>query len=461
MKRGVAAGVALLLWFATPAYAHRLDEYLQATMIQVGKDLVQVQIRLTPGVAVFPSVLAAIDVNGDGFISAAEQRSYAERVLRDLSLAIDGTRMPLRLIASKFASIADMKEGRGEIQLDIEADVPRGGVDRRLTFENNHERAISVYLVNALVPRDPDVRITAQDRSYEQASYRLDYVEAAAVASSSNGPAPGSWTGFASVVRLGMRHIAEGTDHLLFLLVLLLPAPLVANGTRWGRYAGVKQSAARLLRVVTAFTIGHSLTLAAAATGWVSAPSGPVEVLIAVSIFVSALHALRPLFPGREAFVAGGFGLVHGLAFATMIAGYGIDPPTTALTVLGFNLGIEMMQLVVVVVTVPWLLMLARTPAYRVVRIDGAVVAGVASLGWMGERAFGLANPVTPFIELAADRAPLLAGALALVALGATAWTQARRQATLLPSPSSRAPSRNKFLTIRAPMDCPSDSGCS
>ncbi|MEO8562684.1 MAG: hypothetical protein ABI601_11445, partial [bacterium] len=88
MKRGVAVGVALLLWFATPAYAHRLDEYLQATMIQVGKNLVQVQIRLAPGVAVFPSVLATIDVNGDGFISATEQRTYTERVLRDLSLAI-------------------------------------------------------------------------------------------------------------------------------------------------------------------------------------------------------------------------------------------------------------------------------------------------------------------------------------------------------------------------------------
>jgi len=235
-------------------------------------------------------------------------------------------------------------------------------------------------------------------------------------------PTGSAWTGFTSVLWLGVRHIAEGTDHLLFLLVLLLPAPLVAAAGRWGRYAGVRHGAGRLVRVVTAFTAGHSLTLAAAATGWVHAPSGPVETLIAVSILVSAVHALRPLFPGREAFVAGGFGLVHGLAFATMIAGYGVDPWHTALTVLGFNLGIEAMQLAAVAVTVPWLLVLARTPAYRAVRIAGAAFAGVAALGWVGERALGTANPVGPWVERAADHGPLLVALLAALACGAAVW---------------------------------------
>jgi hypothetical protein len=214
-----------------------------------------------------------------------------------------------------------------------------------------------------------------------------------------------------------MRHIAEGSVHLLFLRVLLLPAPLAALAGRWGSYAGARRGAARLLRIVTAFTVGHSLTLAAAASGVVRAPSAIVEVLIAVSILVSAVHAIRPIFPRREALVAGGFGLVHGLAFATTIAGYGIEPWHTVLTLLGFNLGIELMQLAIVIATVPWLLSLARTPVYAPLRVIGATGAAIAALGWIGERAFGLGNPVGPFVESAASHGLLLVAALAALAL--------------------------------------------
>ena len=142
------------------------------------KDRVQAQIRLTPGVAVFPIVLASIDTDADGVISEAEQRAYAERVLRDLSLTIDGDRLRLRLVSSKFATIEEMKEGRGEIRLEFNADLPRGGPNRRLIFENHHQSRIAAYLVNCLVPRDPDIRITAQNRNYQQSFYQLDYVQA-------------------------------------------------------------------------------------------------------------------------------------------------------------------------------------------------------------------------------------------------------------------------------------------
>ncbi|MEP7345689.1 MAG: hypothetical protein ABI877_10495, partial [Gemmatimonadaceae bacterium] len=91
------ATAAILLLGATPADAHRLDEYLQATTISVGKDRVRAQIRLTRGVAVFPGVLADIDTDADGVISYAERRAYAKQVFRDLSLAIDGTRLTLQL----------------------------------------------------------------------------------------------------------------------------------------------------------------------------------------------------------------------------------------------------------------------------------------------------------------------------------------------------------------------------
>jgi len=178
MKTRLAAAGAILLLVGTPASAHRLDEYLQATTISVERDRVRAQIRLTPGVAVFPIVLANIDTDADGVISEAEQLAYAERVLGDLSLTIDGDRLRLRLVSLKFAQIEEMKEGLGEIQLEFDADVASGGPNRSLTFENQHQSRIAAYLVNCLVPRDPGIRITAQNRNYQQSFYQLDYIQA-------------------------------------------------------------------------------------------------------------------------------------------------------------------------------------------------------------------------------------------------------------------------------------------
>ncbi len=177
MKTSLAGAGAILLSVGTTALAHRLDEYLQATTILVNKDRVQAQIRLTPGVAVFPLVFASIDTDADGVITEAEVHAYAERVLRDLSLTVDGDRLRLRLVSSKAARVEEMKEGRGDIQLDVDAEVPRGGQSRRLVFENHHQPRIAAYLVNGLVPTDRDITITAQDRNYEQSFYQLDYEE--------------------------------------------------------------------------------------------------------------------------------------------------------------------------------------------------------------------------------------------------------------------------------------------
>ncbi len=230
-----------------------------------------------------------------------------------------------------------------------------------------------------------------------------------------------SWTGFGAMVRLGIGHIAEGTDHLLFLLVLLLPAPLLVTAGRWSRFGGISYSIRRLLLIITAFTVGHSLTLllgsvVARHPDWIRLPSQPVEVLIAVSILVSAAHAVRPLFPGREARVAAGFGLVHGLAFASTLANLHLDAGPMALSILGFNLGIELMQLAVIGLTIPWLMLLSRTPAYRPVRLTGALLAIVAALGWVVERLTGQPNGLTKAIEEVIRFAPYGLGLLAIFA---------------------------------------------
>ncbi len=204
-----------------------------------------------------------------------------------------------------------------------------------------------------------------------------------------------SWLrGFGSIFRLGIRHIAEGNDHLLFLLALLLPAPLLAFRHRWVGVAGVRRSLVRILKVVTAFTVGHSITLALAALGLVSVPGRAVEVLIAGSILVSAIHAIRPLFPGREAGIAAFFGLVHGLAFATTLSALGLGRSERVASILAFNLGIESMQLVAIAGTMPSLLLLSRTRTYPIFRIGGALFAGFASLGWISERLFDIHTSV-------------------------------------------------------------------
>lgn len=227
------------------------------------------------------------------------------------------------------------------------------------------------------------------------------------------------WKGFTSMMNLGIRHIAEGTDHLMFLLVLLLPAPLLVAGKKWGGFGGTRYSVFRLLKIVTAFTIGHSITLLLGATGWLRVPGQPVEILIAFSIFVSAIHAARPLFPGKEMFIAAGFGLIHGMAFASTLANLNLDAGPMALSILGFNLGIELMQLFVITITVPWLIVLSKKSIYTYVRITGAVFAAVAALAWMLQRYLQKSNPLSNIVDDIAAQGKWMVPGLAALAITA------------------------------------------
>lgn len=228
----------------------------------------------------------------------------------------------------------------------------------------------------------------------------------------------GSWfKGFKSMLALGIQHIKEGTDHLLFLIVLLLPATLLINGGQWSQFGGTKYSVFRLLKIVTSFTIGHSITLLIGALGWLRLPAQPVEILIAFSILVSAVHAVKPIFPGKEMYVAAGFGLIHGLAFAAILANLKLNAGTMALSILGFNLGIEAMQLFVVLITIPWLILLSQTLLYQYVRIGGAIISGIVAIAWILERVTQTPNFVSAFVNKIAEQAPWAIVILAVLAL--------------------------------------------
>lgn len=239
------------------------------------------------------------------------------------------------------------------------------------------------------------------------------------------------WHGFASLFNTGMQHIAGGFDHLLFLLVLLLPAPLLMrrnahNKARWGEPASLRHSLWTILKIVSAFTLGHSLTLLLGALGLLSFPAQWVESLVALSILVSALHAVRPIISGYEARVAIGFGLIHGLAFASELHQLGYDWQTLLTSVFAFNLGIEAMQLAIVLLVMPSLLMLSCQPRlYPAVRIIGASFAGIAATSWLLERTLEINSFFEPVVEWVFAHGTW--GILGLAALAMLSWIQNRR----------------------------------
>jgi hypothetical protein len=163
------------------ARAHRLDEYLQATLIGLNRNGVDVEINLTPGVAVLPAVMAAIDRNGDGSISVDEAQAYSTRVIREVGLTIDGQAAPLSFRESSFPKVEEMRQGLGTIRLKLRTS--RTG--HELRFENRHLPQISAYLVNCLAAPGDGLTVAHQERDELQKSIRFDYVF-------EGGPAP-SW----------------------------------------------------------------------------------------------------------------------------------------------------------------------------------------------------------------------------------------------------------------------------
>jgi hydrogenase/urease accessory protein HupE len=201
------------------------------------------------------------------------------------------------------------------------------------------------------------------------------------------------WTGFKNMLSLGISHIIEGTDHILFILTLLLAAIKPSQSNRktsvwgWG-----------LLGIITAFTVGHSLTLLLGSVQWLHFPAQPIEILIAVTILVSAFHAFRPIYPHREVLVAGAFGLIHGLAFSETLKELELSTRQMVLSILGFNVGIEVMQLVIIAVAFPALWLLSKTRHYPVFKQTAAALIIVAALGWLVERIQEKPNFITELL---------------------------------------------------------------
>lgn len=167
--------IAILLMFPGAALAHRLDEYLQATRLSLALDRLVLKIDLTPGVEVAPVIFARINTNRDGRISAAEGRAYANQVLNEIVIEMDGRKPHLDLVRSEFPTFEEMRAGVGTIRIEARTTWTLAPGPHWLLFRNNHRHDCGVYLVNALVPVSPEIEITAQQRDPLQREIRVGF----------------------------------------------------------------------------------------------------------------------------------------------------------------------------------------------------------------------------------------------------------------------------------------------
>ncbi|MEL6984883.1 MAG: HupE/UreJ family protein, partial [Actinomycetota bacterium] len=202
-----------------------------------------------------------------------------------------------------------------------------------------------------------------------------------------------------SSVKLGIKHIETGPDHILFVLVLLLPSVLVWKGG-WKPTDSFGSALWRILKIVTMFTIAHSITFSLAGLGILPLPSPRiVESIIALSIAIAAIHNIRPLAANQEWLISFVFGLFHGMGFASLVSELDVSRGTQLVSLLGRNIGIEIGQAVVVLVLFPALFLLRRLVAYRPLFVGLSILLSVVAVGWAIERAFEVDLSVDSLVD--------------------------------------------------------------
>jgi len=378
----MAALLLFALWTAPmPTSAHKAsDSYL--TLTRVGSDAGAISGRWDIALRDLDNAIT-LDTNGDGDISWGEvrgkHRSIADYALSRLTVESNGASCS---ITAGEQLVEKHSDGAYSVLL-FTGDCPRPGatltVDYRLLFD-----------------------IDPQHRGL------LQYVAAGAASSvifgvdshrqSIGGAEAGPFEQLRQYVRDGVWHIWLGFDHILFLLSLLLPAVLLRRGRTWvpaNRFGAV---AIDVAKIVTAFTIAHSITLTLATLGVVSPDARWIESGIALSVALAALNNIFPLVRHGRWIAAFGFGLIHGFGFASALKDLGLPTGSLALSLFGFNIGVEIGQLAIVALFLPVAFALRGTWAYRRAVLAGGSIAIAAIAGvWLIERAFNLAVPGLAF----------------------------------------------------------------
>ncbi len=242
------------------------------------------------------------------------------------------------------------------------------------------------------------------------------------------------WSGFTGVILLGAEHIEIGSDHILFILALLLPSVLVFSKLAgWQPAASFGSSLWRVLKIVTMFTIAHTITLTLGGLGIIVFPPALVETVIAVSIILAALHNIRPVFANKEWIIAFVFGLFHGFGFAGLLADLGLTQSRQFVSLLGFNLGIELGQATIILMIFPALYIARRTRAYLPAMYVGSVTLIAIASAWVLDRALGVDLGIDRWVSavLMWPRSSLLIAAL--YAAAAALYAYDKRKDALIP----------------------------
>ena len=192
---------------------------------------------------------------------------------------------------------------------------------------------------------------------------------------------------FNNFVFEGIWHIWIGFDHILFVITLLLPAVLVLKQGRWYPGDNLQQTFKQTVKVISAFTIAHSLTLALTVFNVITLPAQAVESIIAASVIVAACNNIFKWVKGRLWMLAFIFGLIHGMGFAAVLQELGLRSKTQALALIAFNLGVELGQVAIITVVLPSLYFFRKQRFYKPVLIQsGSWAIVVVATIWLFER---------------------------------------------------------------------------
>lgn len=200
--------------------------------------------------------------------------------------------------------------------------------------------------------------------------------------------------GFIAMVRQGVWHIWIGLDHILFLVALILPAVLLRENGQWKPVPSFKKALVAIVVIVSFFTIAHTVTLSLAALEVIRLPSRLVESIIAASIAVAAWANLVPRLSIREGTIAFLFGLFHGFGFASVLSDIGLGGEHLVLSLLGFNIGVELGQVAIICAIFPFLFLLRKQRIYLSILRYGSLALIAVALLWVFERVFEFNVPI-------------------------------------------------------------------
>ena len=224
------------------------------------------------------------------------------------------------------------------------------------------------------------------------------------------------WKGFMAMVKQGAWHIWIGLDHILFLLALILPSVVrrktetvetandqvittKSSNWKWIPVLEFKPAFWYILKIVTFFTIAHTITLSLASLSIVNLPSRWVESIIAFSIGLAAYHNIKPIFMGKEWVIAFVFGLFHGFGFATVLSELGFKGENLSLSLLGFNIGVELGQVIIILLIFPVLYVIRKSKFYSKFLVWLSALLIIISLYWLIERAFDIDMPLDEYLN--------------------------------------------------------------